>query len=213
MKFARRSFVTGVFALFSALTVALPAFAQAYTPITPPQPTEDAAKIEVLEFFSYGCPHCAEFNPVLAAWVAKQQGDVVVKKVPVTFGRAAWTGIAKLYYTLEVTGDLHRLENDIFKAIHGERQNLFEEKALTEWVVKKGVDPKKFSETFNSFGVMSKVRRGDQMAQAYKIQGVPAIAVEGKFLVGGKDFNETLATADKLIAQARSEKAGKGGKK
>ena len=127
MKFARRSFVTGVFALFSALTVALPAFAQAYTPITPPQPTEDAAKIEVLEFFSYGCPHCAEFNPVLHAWVAKQQGDVVVKKVPITFGRAAWTGIAKLYYTLEVTGDLHRLENDIFKAIHGERQNLFEE--------------------------------------------------------------------------------------
>jgi thiol:disulfide interchange protein DsbA len=213
MKFARRSFVTGVFALFSALTVALPAFAQAYTPITPPQPTEDAAKIEVVEFFSYGCPHCAEFNPVLHAWVAKQQGDVVVKKVPITFGRAAWTGIAKLYYTLEVTGDLHRLENDIFKAIHGERQNLFEEKALTEWVVKKGVDPKKFAETFNSFGVMSKVRRGDQMAQTYKIQGVPAIAVEGKFLVGGKDFNETLATADKLIAQARSEKAGKGSKK
>lgn len=213
MKFARRSFVTGVFALFSALTVALPAFAQAYTPITPPQPTEDAAKIEVLEFFSYGCPHCAEFNPVLAAWVAKQQGDVVVRKVPVTFGRAAWTGIAKLYYTLEVTGDLHRLEAEVFKAIHVERQNLFEEKALAEWAAKKGVDPKKFSETFNSFGVMSKVRRGDQMAQTYKIQGVPAIAVEGKFLVGGHDFNETLATADKLIAQARVEKAGKGGKK
>ena len=213
MKFARRSFVTGVFALFSALTVALPAFAQAYTPITPPQPTEDPAKIEVLEFFSYGCPHCAEFNPVLAAWVAKQQGDVVIRKVPVTFGRAAWTGIAKLYYTLEVTGDLHRLEAEVFKAIHVERQNLFEEKALTEWAAKKGVDPKKFGETFNSFGVMSKVRRGDQMAQAYKIQGVPAIAVEGKFLVGGKDFNETLATADKLIAQARAEKAGKGGKK
>ncbi len=213
MKFARRSFVTGVFALFSALTVALPAFAQAYTPINPPQPTEDAAKIEVLEFFSYGCPHCAEFNPVLAAWVAKQQGDVVVRKVPVTFGRAAWTGIAKLYYTLEVTGDLHRLEAEVFKAIHVERQNLFEEKALAEWAAKKGVDPKKFSETFNSFGVMSKVRRGDQMAQTYKIQGVPAIAVEGKFLVGGHDFNETLATADKLIAQARAEKAGKGGKK
>jgi thiol:disulfide interchange protein DsbA len=160
------------------------------TPISPPQPTEDAAKIEVLEFFSYGCPHCADFNPVLTAWVAKQQGDVVVKKVPITFGRAAWVGIAKLYYTLEVTGDLHRLESDVFKAIHVERQNLFEEKALTEWAVKKGVDPKKFSETFNSFGVMSKVKRGDQMAQAYKIQGVPALAVDGKYLVGGKDFNE-----------------------
>ena len=79
MKFARRSFVTGVFALFSALTVALPSYAQTFTPISPAQPTEDAAKIEVVEFFSYGCPHCAEFNPVLSAWVAKQQGDVVVK--------------------------------------------------------------------------------------------------------------------------------------
>jgi len=213
MKFARRSFVTGVFAFFSALTVALPAFAQAYTPITPAQPTEDPAKIEVLEFFSYGCPHCAEFSPILHAWVAKQPADVVIRKVPVTFGRAAWTGIAKLYYTLEVTGDLQRLDAEVFKAIHVERQNLFEEKALAEWAAKKGVDPKKFSETFNSFGVMSKVRRGDQMAQAYKIQGVPAIAVEGKFLVGGHDFNETLATADKLIAQARAEKAGKGSKK
>src|SRR5574343_1655324 len=204
MKFARRSFVTGVFALFSALTVALPAFAQAYTPITPPQPTEDAAKIEVLEFFSYGCPHCAEFSPVLHAWVAKQPADVVVRKVPVTFGRAAWVNIAKLYYTLEVTGDLHRLDAEVFKAIHAERQNLFEEKALTEWAVKKGVDAKKFTETFNSFGVMSKVKRGDQMAQAYKITGVPTLAVEAKSLLGGRDFNDTLSIADNLIAKARS---------
>jgi len=180
-----------------------------FTPITPAQPTEDAAKIEVLEFFSYGCPHCAEFNPLLTAWVAKQSADVVVKKVPITFGRAAWANIAKLYYTLEITGDLRRLEADVFKAIHVERQNLFEEQALTEWVVKKGVDPKKFAETFSSFGVMSKVKRGDQMAQTYKITGVPAIAIEGKYLVAGKDFNETLTIADKLIAKTRSEKSGK----
>ena len=209
MKFDRRSFVAAIFALGTAL--AMPSFAQnaPYTPITPAQPTEDAAKIEVVEFFSYGCPPCADFNPLLSAWVAKQQGDVVVKKVPITFGRAAWANIAKLYYALEVTGDLNRLESDVFKAIHAERQNLFEEKALTDWVVKKGVDAKKFSEAFNSFGVMSKVKRGDQLAQAYKIQGVPALAVEGKFLIGGKDFNDTLAIADSLISKARSEKSGK----
>lgn len=211
MKFSRRNFAGAVLGLISALTIALPAQAQApsYTPINPPQATEDASKIEVVEFFSYGCPHCSDFYPLLSAWVAKQQGDVVVRKVPVSFGRASWANVAKLFYALEVTGDQHRLESDIFKAIHGERQNLFDEKTLTEWVAKKGVDTKKFGEAFNSFGVLSKVRRGDQMAQAYKIQGVPAIAVEGKFLVGGKDFNETLATADKLIAQARTEKAGK----
>jgi thiol:disulfide interchange protein DsbA len=213
MKLTRRSFVSTVFGLFSALTVATSSFAQTagkdYTPVSPAQPTEDAAKIEVLEFFSYGCPHCADFNPVLTAWAAKLPGDVVVKKVPITFGRAAWANIAKLYYTLEITGDLHRLESDVFKAIHVERQNLFEEKTLTEWVVKKGVDPKKFAETFASFGVMSKVKRGDQMAQAYKITGVPALAVDGKFMVGGQDFSSQLATADKLIAKARSEKTGK----
>ncbi len=163
----------------------------------------------MVEFFSYGCPHCADFNPLLHAWAAKQRGDVVVKKIPITFGRAAWANIAKLYYTLEITGDLQRLERDVFKAIHVERQNLFEERALTEWVVKKGVDAKKFSETFNSFGVMSKVKRGDQMAQAYKIPGVPALAVEGKFLIGGKDFNETLSIADGLIGKVRIDKGSK----
>lgn len=213
MKNSRRSFASTIFALGAALTVAMPSFAQTagkdYTPINPVQATENAAKIEVLEFFSYGCPHCADFNPLLTAWEAKLPGDVVFKKVPITFGRAAWANIAKLYYTLEITGDLHRLESDVFKAIHAERANLFEEKALTEWVVKKGVDPQKFSDTFKSFGVMSRVKRADQMAQAYKITGVPALAVDGKFLIGGKDFNETLANADKLIAKARSEKSGK----
>ena len=72
------------------------------------------------------------------------------------------------------------------------------------------IEQKKFAEAFSSFGVMSQVKRGDQLAQAYKIQGVPALAIEGKYLVGGKDFNEQLAIADKLIAKARSEKGGKG---
>ena len=214
MKFARRSFVTSIFALVSALTVALPTFAQTdgkdYTMISPAQPTEDANKIEVIEFFSYGCPHCADFNPLLKAWAAKQPGDVVVKKVPITFGRAAWANIARLYYALKVTGDYERLDSEVFKAIHNDRINLFDEKALLEWVAKKGVDQKKFAEAFSSFGVMSQVKRGDQLAQAYKIQGVPALAIEGKYLVGGKDFNEQLAIADKLIAKARSEKGGKG---
>ena len=213
MKDTRRRFVSAGFALFSALTVALPSFAQTagkdYTPVMPVQATDDGSKVEVLEFFSYGCPHCADFSPILHVWSTKLPGDVVLKKVPVTFGRAAWANIAKLYYTLEITGDLPRLDGDIFKAIHNERINLFDEKVLGEWAVKKGVDPKKFADTFNSFGVMSRVKRGDQLAQVYKIQGVPALAVDGKYLVGGSDFNDTLAIADKLIAKARSEKTGK----
>jgi len=210
MSFARRRFVRGAAVLAAALSLSLPLQAQTagkdYTPINPVQPTDDPARIEVVEFFSYGCPHCADLSPLLNAWVDRLPADVVVRKVPITFGRAAWANIAKLYYTLEITGDLKRLEPVVFDAIHKERANLFEEKALTAWVVSKGVDGKKFAETFNSFGVMSKVRRGDQMAQAYKITGVPALAVQGKYMVGGKDHAEALGITDKLIAKARAEK-------
>ncbi len=213
MTFSRRSFARSLVALGAAALIASPAMAQVagrdYTPVVPAQAGDEPGKVEVLEFFSYGCPHCADFSPLLNAWAAKLPADVVLKKVPVTFGRGAWATIAKLYYTLEATGDLRRLDGEVFRAIHGERISLFDDRSATEWAVSKGVDPKKFAETFNSFGVMSKVRRGDQLAQIYKINGVPSLAVDGKYLVGGKDFNDTLAIADKLIAKARSEKAGK----
>lgn len=213
MSFARRSFISAIFALGAAMSVAMPSFAETavkdFTTIAPAQATDDASKIEVIEFFSYGCPHCNDFHPILSAWVGKQSSDVVVKRIPVSFGRAAWANVAKLYYALEATGDLARLDGEIFKAIHAERANLFDEKTLIEWVVKKGVDQKKFTETYSSFGVMSKVKRADQLAQVFKIPGVPALAVEGKYLVGGKDFNEALAITDKLVTKTRAEKSGK----
>ncbi len=213
MQFARRSFVRSIFALGVALTAAVPALAQTpgkeFTAISPAQPTDDPAKIEVIEFFSYGCPHCNDFHPLISAWAAKQPGDVVVKRVPVSFNRAAWANAAKLYYTLEATGELARLDNDVFKAIHSERTSLFDDKAIAEWVAKKGVDQKKFADTYNSFGVMSKVKRADQMAQAYRISGVPAVYVDGKYAVAGNNFGELLANTDKAIAKARSEKSGK----
>jgi thiol:disulfide interchange protein DsbA len=211
MALNRRRFVAGVLAAGSLFS--LPVRAQTagkdFTPIIPAQPTEEPGKVEVLEFFSYGCPHCAEFAPLLSTWISRQSADVVVRKVPVTFGRAAWSNVARLYYALEATGDLARLEGDIFKAIHADRINLFDEKTMQDWLQKKGVDARKLSEVFTSFGIMSKVKRGDQLAQAYKIQGVPALAVEGRYLVGGKDFAETLAITDKLIVKSRSDKGGR----
>ena len=212
MSFSRRQALQALFALGSTLTVAGYASAQPaldVKPISPAQPTDNPGKIEVVEFFSYGCPHCAEFYPVLSAWIAKQPGDVVIRKVPVSFNRGAWANAARLYFGLEATGDLARLDGEVFKAIHQERAPLFDERGIADWVAKKGVDSKKFAEAFSAFGVMSQVKRGDQMAQAFKIEGVPAIAIEGKYLVGGQDFNDTLRIADKLIAKTREEKSGK----
>ena len=212
MEFNRRRFVSSLVALGATLTVAGPLAAQTvgndYTLITPVQPTDEPGKIEVVEFFSYGCPHCADFNPLLNAWAAKLPADVVLKKVPVSFGRAAWGNAAKLYHALEITGDLKRLETEVFRAIHSDRTNLFDERTIIDWVSARGVDRKKFSDAFASFGVMSKVKRGDQMAQAFKIEGVPAMAVDGKYLIKANGFEAQLANADKLIAKARGEKGG-----
>jgi len=213
MEFSRRRFVASAIAMGATLGVAGPLAAQTsgreFVLLNPAQPTDDPTKIEVIEFFSYGCPHCADFNPLLNQWAAKLPADVVLRKVPVTFGRAAWSNIGKLYYALELTGDLKRLESDVFKAIHKERTNLFDEKSILSWVAARGVDRQKFADAFGSFGVQSKLRRGDQLAAAYKIEGVPALGVDGKFLIGSMGFDQQLAVADKLIARARSEKAGK----
>lgn len=211
MKLVRRVFLNTVLSI--ALSAALPVWAQQlgadYTLLSPPQKTETPDKIEITEFFSYGCPHCSEFNPLLTAWASKLPADVAFRKVPVSFGRAAWTNIGKLYYTLEITGDAARLDADIFRAINVERVNLYDERSQVAWLSKKGVDTAKFSENFNSFSMAAKMKRADQMTQSYRIDGVPALVIDGRYLVAGKSFNEQLAIADKLIAKIRAEKSAK----
>lgn len=208
----RRRFVSASLALGASLSFAPPLAAQTagreYTPVSPVQPTADPSRIEVLEFFSYGCPHCADFNPLLNRWAEKLPADVVLRKIPVSFGRAAWGNAARLFYALEVTGDLKRLEAEIFKAIHQQRTNLFDERTIRSWVAERGVDRKKFEETFASFGIMSKVRRGDQITQAYRIDGVPALAIDGRFRIATLGFEQQLAVADALIERVRRERAG-----
>lgn len=193
--------------------LALPATAQTagrdYSAIEPAQATDNPAKIEVIEFFSYGCPHCSDFNPTVGKWSAKLPADVSFRRVPITFGRAQWASLSKLYYALEATGDLARLDAAVFNALHAKGQKLYDDKSIAEWVTAQGVDAKKFSDAYNSFGVVSKVKRGDQLAQGAKIQGVPALVVDGKYLMnndGIKDFDELVARTDKVIDKVRVER-------
>ena len=196
--------------------VALPAAAQTagrdYIAIEPSQATDNPARIEVIEFFSYGCPHCADFNPTVGKWSAKLPVDVAFRRVPVSFGRAQWANLSKLYYALETTGDLARLDAGVFQALHQKGLKLYDDKSITEWVTSQGVDAKKFGDAYNSFGVISKVKRGDQLAQGAKIQGVPALVVDGKYLMineGIKDFDELVARTDKVIDKVRAERSKK----
>ena len=213
MKFARRSFVSAIFALGAMCTVAFPAVAQTagkdYIVIAPAQPADDASKIEVIEFFGYFCPHCRDAHPALQAWAAKLPSDVVLKKVPVSFGRQQLVGWQRLFYTLEATGDLARLDMAAFKAAQDDRLPMVSEENAVSWAKANGLDAKKFSDTWNSFGVSSKVQRAGQLERAYKVSGVPAIAVDGKYMTGDMDFNQKLVLADKLIAKARAERSSK----
>ena len=215
---SRRDFVLAAGAAATLAAFApLPALAapavrgRDYQPIDPPQPTESGAKIEVIEFFSYGCPHCNDFHKPLDAWVAKLPGDVAFKRVPVAWN-GAWANLAKMYYALEMTGDVARLDSAIFAAIHEQGVRLPIPDAMQEWVEKQGVDGRKFADAYKSFGVASKINRVNQMVQAYRISGVPALAVEGRYLVstdGVKSLGEVLARTDAVIAQARSDKGRK----
>lgn len=213
---SRRHFVGGL--LTGASALALPAGVLAQTQgrdfmqINPPQPTETAGKIEVLEFFHYGCPHCNHFYPILSPWAAKLPADVVLRKVPVTFGgNPALVNLARLYYTLEALGKLPELDGAVFHAFHSEGlRNLPEERVMQEWAVKKGIDGKKFTEAFKSFGVDGKVRQADIVARNYRVDGVPTLIVDGKFqIITSDDQAAMLGIADKLIARVRAEKTGK----
>jgi protein dithiol oxidoreductase (disulfide-forming) len=178
-----------------------------YRTLAPPQHSESNGKIEVIEFFSWGCPHCNEFYPLLSAWAANLPKDVALKRVATGMGRIPWTNLAKAYYALEATGDVARLDGQIFHAIHEQHLSLFDEKSITDWVGKHGVDPVSFVTTFDSFGVNTKLNQAEQMVENYKIEGVPMLAVGGKYVVMGNSFEQFLANANALIAKVRAERA------
>ena len=196
-----------------------PAAAQAvegrdYRTVNVPEPnTTPAGKVELTEFFSYGCPHCNDFYPLITAWLAKQPKDVVFKRVPVGFGRPQWVNLARAYYALLDTGELERLDGPLFHAIHEEHLQLFDLETLAAWVGKHGGDADKFTNAYTSFGVNNQTVQADQMAEDYQVTGIPTLAVNGRYVVLGAEqaadehaaFLELLKTTDKVIAMARAE--------
>ncbi len=169
------------------LALALPAArAQApqagrdYRPVNPPQQTESAGKLEVLEFFWYGCPHCNSFEPVLKSWVKSQPADVSFRKMHVGLV-PSWVPHQQLFYALDALGKTDALNEAVFRAIHVQRNPLNKPEAMADFVAGHGVDRKQFLDAYNSFGVRTKMRRAVQQSAAYGLEGVPALAVNGKW--------------------------------
>lgn len=215
MKLTRRNFnrilLAGLAGTALPLSAAPPPLIEGrdYEPILPPQPGESPGKIEVLEFFSYGCPHCKDFHPLVMAWAAKLPSNVSFQRIPVSFGRAAWSNLARLYHSLGATGDLARLDLAAFRAIHDERTNLYTPDAILAWVKRQGVDQKRFADAFESFGINTRLARDEQLVKNYKVQGVPLLTVDGRYAVtarAARNLADLLPIADGLIARVRGER-------
>jgi thiol:disulfide interchange protein DsbA len=164
-----------------------------------------AGKLELLEFFWYNCPHCHAFEPVFEAWVQRAPKDVVVKRVPVAF-RSDFVPQQRLFYALEAMGLLHQLHARVYQAIHVERKRLDQAGAIVDWVVLQGVDKAKFVEQFNGFSVQSKASRASQLMNSFKLEGVPALGVAGRFYTDGslaRSMERALQVAEFLLASAR----------
>jgi thiol:disulfide interchange protein DsbA len=176
-------------------------------------PAVPAGKIEVIEFFWYGCPHCNAFEPVLSPWVKKLAADVVFRRVHVGF-RPAFKPQQQLAAALEGMGLIEQMQAKVFAAIHAQNIKLDRPEQIIEFIASQGVDKAKFTEMYTSFGVQTKVRQGEQLANAYKVDGVPAIGIHGRFytspsLAAGEDKPEgeghtlVLTLIDQLVQRIR----------
>ena len=190
----------------AAAFAVVPAHAQsqAYAELDPAQPGDTPGKIEVLEFFSYGCVHCNAIEPMLQSWAKGLPDDVVVRQVPVGFN-AGMKPMQQLYYTL-LALDRMDLHEKVFQAIHEERKRLFSKDAIVDWAVDQGLDRQRFSSTFDSFGVQSQVTRADQLMQAYRVEGTPTLAVGGRYITSpslARGYQQTIDEADRLVKLVR----------
>lgn len=217
----RREFVVGggaaaALAGLGGGAAAQPAFQEGkhYVRLQQPVPVSaPTGKIEVIEFFWYGCPHCNAFEPTLEAWVKKLPADVAFRRVHVAF-RPSFEPQQRLYATLEGLGLVEQLHRKVFYAIHQQGARLDKPEAIIEFAVANGADRARFTEMYNSFGVQTKVRQGRQLGDAYKIDGVPALGIHGRYytspsLAGGEGVPElegqarALALTDQLVARLR----------
>jgi protein dithiol oxidoreductase (disulfide-forming) len=209
---AARSLVALGFAAVAALASAADLVpGKDYNVLNPPQPTDAAGKIEVIEFFWYGCPHCYSLEAPLEGWIKKLPADVSFRRVPAMFNEN-WAVAGRIHYTLDAMGQLNRLHKPLFDAIHKDSLRITSESALADWLKKMNVDPAEFQKTAKSFSVESRVRRAIQMTEAYKFDGVPAMAVNGRYVAlssQAKSPDRLLENVDALIAMARKEGAPK----
>ena len=209
------SFLKHVFAaLLLAFTAAAyaqsaPELGRDYVKLEPAHPVSSGDRIEVIEFFYYGCPVCYELEPKLSRWYFNAPGSVALLRVP-ALASDNWDNFAKLFYTLEAMGQLNRLHWPVYDNFHFNGMKLNEEPVMANWVAHNGLDKQKFVEIYGSPQIQAKLATAREMTRSYDIKGVPSIVVDGKYLTSARmtgGTNELMRIVEQLVEMARKERA------
>lgn len=193
--------------LLGLVSLSLPA-AEPYKNIVPAQPTQvEEGKIEVVEVFWYGCPHCYDFEPHINAWVDNKPDDVEFRRMPGVFSKN-WVAHAKAYYTAQKLGVLKDIHTPLFEALHKQRKKIFSESQLKDFFESQGVNADDFTSAYNSSEVETRFKQAFIMGQRYKLTGVPAVIVNGKYMTSASlagSYDNLLKTIDLLVDRERGE--------
>jgi protein dithiol oxidoreductase (disulfide-forming) len=211
IRFDRRSFLIAA-AVAPALAAAQgkagpPVESRDFRAVNPPVPV-DGSKVEVLEFFQYSCPHCYSFTPALEAWKKKLAADVEYRRLPINWD-ASTVNHTKTYYALEQLNRVGDLHERFFAAIHVNKRRMLDAGEIADFMAANGIDKAKWNENFNSFSVNARVNRAGQIWRAHKIDGTPAVGIDGKWVTAPSmvgTLDGALAVMDFLVARARTER-------
>ncbi|MEO7150355.1 MAG: thiol:disulfide interchange protein DsbA/DsbL [Burkholderiaceae bacterium] len=206
--FSAALLTTGALPIAAAQPAAAPVEGTHYVRLSQPMAAPPDGRIEVIEFFWYGCPHCNTFEPALDRWARQLPADVAFRRIPMALrDQPPYLMHQRIYYALEGLGLLDSLHRKVYYAIHNDRQPLDKPADIAAFMKKNGVDEAKFTEAFNSFGIVgTKVPEGNRLVAAYKIDGVPALGVQRRYYTSGSlaGSNErSLAVAEHLIQRVR----------
>jgi len=182
---------------------------EGYTLISPAIPTQTGDKIEVLEIFWYACPHCYDFEPHLNEWLANKPEDVTFRRMPGIF-RSSWIPHAKAFFTAEKMGILDKIHTPLFQAIHRDKKKINDDKSIKKFFLKHGADKSEFTKIYESDEIDTKAKQAYVMGARYKVTGVPAVIVNGKYMVSGStagSFENVLKVIDSLVDKERASAA------
>ena len=178
-----------------------------------PQPAEASDRIEVIDFFWYGCPYCNELQPALESWIRRKPADVALRRIPAIL-RDSWAPHARIYYALEQLNEVERLHLKVYYGYHVEKLHMGRPDVMVEWAVKNGIDRKRWLDAYHSAEVDTKVERAKKLSEAYTVEVTPTLVVDGRYLtsgayVPGTDVRDMLPILEDVIRLARQNRSGR----